>query len=246
MVDIPTDALRFFWDHFGWYMVPADAEPVDRPCDRTGRTDFPVYRTQKAALCGPAFALSRNHPHALQGKPAMRLGAAKSAALIRPGGTILMADVLPDRPGGIERRDTAWRTVPNWQAEILADPPEPPFMYVVFQRDPAIEANLRITVSTGRVHICADSVLSVDTARLARARHALPAGCAGKTWRRAVWLRDAVAAAAVTRDWAKAEMDKLEKRCPGIRAALPDLPREHTPEHQALGLITAQADKEGS
>lgn len=248
-MSIQEDGLAFFWRHLGRCLVPADAVrmPDGATCSVTGRSDLEVFDVLGTALSGPIWALSRNHRHRDGKKAAMRLGGAKSAALITENGAILMADVLleQERPCAATRVEpTDWRTVPNWSAEIILNPPPPPFLYVVFGKSPAATVqSLRVTVSHAVVHLCGPESKTIHRNPVVTAFSKL-SGVEKSVWQQAAYIGRDRAARRIAPAEADRRLAALTKRVPTLAALLAELPNPGTDEWDALNMIVAQAEKE--
>lgn len=240
------DPLAFWYAHCGQYYIPAEAVPlpIGTRCDVTDRDDLVCFDTGTKVLSGAIWSLSKAHPHAL-GRTAMRLGgAAKAVALVCPHNTIVMADVLPSRstPADFVQKDTAWRTAPNWIAEIFEQPPPPPFLFIVFGRSPYLQHTFKVTVDPRLVHICGVEATTADTAKIHHALRVIE-GLPGNAWRQVAHINHDRHAQKLSELQANARLETLEKKYQGISQIVDGLPQPGTAEFDALSLIVAQREK---
>ncbi len=122
-------ATTFAYDHLAHYLHDGDYDPA-------GKTHH---------------AFTRRQP--ISGKEGgIRLGAVGDGlhmALITASKTVLKADIRPSRPlpDHIEFRTSAWRTNAAWRADIMVNPPQEPFMVIVFGKSTDYADTLRLSSS---------------------------------------------------------------------------------------------------
>lgn len=186
-------------------------------------------------------ALSQVYRHATKNS-VLRLGGGKAASLVMDGRAILMAEIsLPeDAPGSLELdlKPATWRTIPDWKAEIIMNPPDPPFMFVIYGKNPYIQNKLTINATTDLVEI---SGTEQERYRPAAIREALAAiGTLPATvWRKAAFLNDQLDRDPLSPFTGKrqADLDRLCEKHPTLSAVMDVLPPFGSTDYDAITLI---------
>lgn len=108
---------EFWYDGLGRYLHPESDDPVN----------------------GPLLSITRQHEHLTPGKSIMRLSKGAMALVTQTGAT-LKANIKASKPlpPSVILRDGAWRTSPNWLADIIMNPPMGRFLIVEFGQQPYI------------------------------------------------------------------------------------------------------------
>ena len=108
---------QFWYDGLGRYLHPGEDDPTN----------------------GPLLSITRQHDHLTPGKAPMRLSKG-AMALVTENGAILKANVKASKPlpDTVALKDGAWRTSPNWLAEIFMTPPQGRFLIAEFGQQPYV------------------------------------------------------------------------------------------------------------
>ena len=215
-------AVKFFYENLGCFLHPEPEDPIT----------------------GPRLAISRAHEHAH--KPAkLRLGSGKAMAVIESSRATLMADIRPSRPlpPTVMFHDSSWRTTYNWLAEILLDPPRPPYMVVTFGKNPNILHTLRVNVGSDIVHVCGSESLTCHRRDLIRLVCAL-AEIPGKEWRAASFWYNQARRRPTARTRARETFERIATKHPALRHLARELQRSAGDQMRALGIVHAQLSKD--
>lgn len=204
-----------------------------------------LYPNPKRGEDAASIALSQSYLHAAK-STTLRLGAGKAASLIMDGSAILMAEIrLPhDIDPALTVMPGEWRTVPNWMAEIIVTPPEAPFMFVVYGKNPYIQDKLRINATQDVVEICGAQQLRCRPA-VVRSALAVIGDLSPTVWRKAAFLNDQCRRDPVSpsrKVW-EAEIDKLAAKNPSLEDVLDALPPFGSGDYEAVTLVHAVGAK---
>lgn len=159
---------------------------VDRPSRASVQASAETSSVPVVA-CEACYSLVRSYPRPGRAKPG-RFNP-KNAALVAPGSSVLLADLAVPLPFQT-RKEACGRTA--FLAGVVREPPRPPFMVVVFGKNPAIQRGLRICFDDDSIEIGGADRLHVSRAELARVQDRLRD--AGLDWELAVRLLKARAA----------------------------------------------------
>jgi hypothetical protein len=213
------DAKKFWWDNLGKYLHPG-AKP--------GQDNV-------------AIALSQNYKHATKASD-LRLGSGKCATLITEGNAIMMADIRLDHAvlNGLRIMPGTWKTVPQWMAEIIMSPPDPPFMFVTYGKNPKIADKLRVNATADVVEICGAEQWRCSRAVVTKALDAI-GDLPPTVWRKAAYLNDLCdrdPTSNAYKAWI-ATLDKLIEKHPSLQGALDALPPFQSQDYNAIALVHA-------
>lgn len=122
-------AIKFAYDHLAHYLHDGDYDPA-------GKTHYALTKRQQIASKDGDIRLGA-------------MGDSLHMAVITESKTVLKADIRPSRPlpDTIEFRSTSWRSNPAWRADIMVDPPQEPFMVIVFDKSTDYADTLRMSSS---------------------------------------------------------------------------------------------------
>lgn len=210
--------------------------PLDFWYANLGRHLFGHAKSVQDAV---STALSQNYLHATKSS-SLRLGSGKAASLVMDGSAILMADIrLPhDPPPSLKLMPGEWRTIPNWMAEIIMNPPEPEFMFVVYGKNPGIQDKMRLNVSKDVVEICGAQQLRCRPS-VVRDTLAVIGDMSPTVWRKAAFLADQFNRDFRSRTRITAELDKLSDKHPRLEDVLDALPPFGSGDYEAVTLVHA-------
>lgn len=209
-------------------------DPVKFWHDNLGRH---LYPNPKQGEDPVKIALSQNYLHATKAS-ALRLGAGKAASLVQDGRSILMADVrLPYAfYPGLTLKPGTWRTIPNWMSEIIEDPPEPPFMFVIYGKNPNIQDRLRVNATQDVVEICGVQQLRCRPSVVRQALDDI-GDMSPAVWRKAAFLYDWWKRDPMKKDRLDEEIDKLTAKHPMLEDLLYKLPPFGSGDYEAVTLV---------
>ncbi len=122
-------AVKFAYDHLAHYLHDGDYDPY-------GKTHYALTKRQPIASKDGEIRLGA-------------MGDGLHMAMISASKTILKADIKPSRPlpVTIEFRPPGWRTNASWRADIMTDPPQEPYMVIVFDKSTDYADTLRLSSS---------------------------------------------------------------------------------------------------
>lgn len=202
--------------------------------DNLGRHLYPNPKPSEDAI---SIALSQNYQHATKSS-ALRLGAGKAASLVQDGRSILMADIrlTQDIHPGLTLKPGTWRTIPNWMSEIIEDPPEPPFLFVIYGKNPNIQDRLRVNATKDVVEICGAQQLRCRPSVVRQALDDI-GDMSPTIWRKAAFLYDRWKRDPLNRERINADIDKLTAKHPGLDELLYKLPPFGSGDYEAATLV---------
>jgi len=191
-------------------------------------------------------ALSRSYWHA--SKPVrFRLGSGKAASLVQSGSATVMADIRLDHPlpPGLTLKPGTWRTIPNWMAEIIVSPPEPPFLFVIYGKNPNIRDRLRLNTTTDVVEICGAQNLRCRPAVVRKALDAI-GDTPPAAWRKAAYLADRRDRNQLAAKRIDDYLAKLAAKHPALFDLLDALPEFGSGDYEATTLVHAVRTKDAA
>lgn len=191
-------------------------------------------------------ALSKSYKHAAK-ESILRLGSGKAASLIQDGSAVLMADIRLEHavPDSVRLQPGTWRTVPNWMAEIITAPPEPPFMFIIYGKNPAIKDRLRLNATRDTIEICGAQTIRCRPAVVRAGLEAI-GDMPASVWRKAVlWadLRDRDLRNVARSD---EELDRIATKYPNILDVLDAIPERGTGDYEAMALVHSVRTKDAA
>jgi hypothetical protein len=189
------------------------------------------------------FAVGRNYKLADKDSEA-RLGSIKAASLAVPGDSVMMAGIRPDHPvpPQLTLRPGSWRTIPNWIAEIVTDPPPPPFMFVVHGKNPYMQDRWRLNLSSDVVEVCGAQSLRCRPAVVRKALEAI-GDMPPAVWRKAAFLADMRDRNQLAAERIDEQLAKMETKHPGLSDLLDALPSFGSGDYEATTLVHAVRSK---
>jgi len=209
-------------------------DPVKFWFDNLGRHLHPNSKPGKDAI---STALSQNYQHS-QKSSALRLGAGKAASLVQDGRSILMADIrlTQDIHPGLTLKPGTWRTIPNWMSEIITNPPEPPFMFVIYGKNPNIQDKLRVNATKDVIEICGAQQLRCCPAIVREILDDI-GDMSPAIWRKAAFLYDQWKRNPMARDRLNEDIDKLTAKHPRLEELMYKLPPFGSGDYEAVTLV---------
>jgi len=218
-----TTPLEFWYRGIGQYLHPAVDPGVD-----------------------PAIvALSRNHRHSQSGS-LIRLGGGKAMSLVCEDRAILMADITPctQPPENVEIKDGSWRSIPNWIAEIIRNPPPPPFLVVIHGNAWDTIANWRINQSTDFISLSGVWTETVNRAVVSKAFADLE-GIPNAVWRSACNLLEKRKRDPSQAKQIDAMLDAVIAKTPALDAIIDTLPPTSSDDFEIISLLCGDREKNG-
>lgn len=210
--------------------------PIQFWGDALGRLICPVVPEGQDPI---AAALGKSYRHATKDS-LLRLGSGKAMSVIREDGAVLMADIRLDHPvpPGLTLHPGSWRTIPNWIAEVVVDPPDPPCMIVVYGKNPYIQDKLRLNLSTDVVEVCGAEGLRCRPAVVRKALEAI-GDTPAAAWRKAAFLADMRDRNQLSAERIDEQLAKMEAKHPGLLDLLDALPAFGSGDYEATTLVHA-------
>ena len=132
------------------------------------------------------YTIAKKHPMA--SKPGIRASLdSRHGALISATYCGLLADIDADLPG-VDVIDSKACRFESWLRQIIAAPPEPPFLLIRFAAKPVwVARGLRLSHSPENIYLCSDSVIKINARILAETALLLERECIPpQVWRQSL------------------------------------------------------------
>jgi hypothetical protein len=210
--------------------------PIQFWHDNCGRFLCPVVPPGQDPV---ATAVGRNYKLSTK-ESESRLGSIKAASFVSEKGSTVMADIIPDHPlpPQLTLRPGSWRTIPNWIAEIVTDPPPPPFMFIVYGKNPYMQDRWRLNLSTDVVEVSGAQSLRCRPAVVRKALEAI-GDMPPTVWRKAAFLADMRDRNQLAAERIDEQLAKMEAKHPGLLDLIDALPPFGSGDYEATTLVHA-------
>ena len=192
---------------------------------------------------GPLLSITRQHEHLTPGKAIMRLSKG-AMALVTETGATLKANIKASKPlpPTVALRDGAWRTSPNWLAEIIMSPPEGRFLIAEFGQQPYILHTFQFS-TPDVIHVAGSAPYTFMRAPVVRGVEALQGFNADARYKARIYLETHTQ----SRDLAahrQAAWEAYSAKFPGLEDAFAQAPAPGTVEFDMVRMILAVREKE--
>ena len=218
-------AIKFAYDHLAHYLHDGDYDPE-------GMTQYALTKRQPISTKGGDIRLGA-------------MGDGLHMAVITESRTVLKADIRPSRdlPDTIEFRAASWRSNAAWRAEIMVEPPQEPFMVIVFDKSTDYVDTLRLS-SSDILFECGPKPRIYNLA-LVRRGLATFSSVAPEVMFDAKRLLDLRLRQSSSARYVDERMARIKEGCADIFELCGEFPEINTAEYEAIRMIVNVRAREG-